>query len=118
MLLRQIHHSQIQGDGIASSAFRPSKQHDGLLSTYDGEKFTAESAHEHYTNAGLDSNGVLGITREECQNIELSTIDDNYGFDGHVSIDFRNISKGQIEKKSKTLRDHAIERGWLYQKTG
>lgn len=114
-LLRQIHHSQIQADGVASFAFRPSKNHEGLLSTYCGNTFTPESSYNHYTKSGLSSSGVLGVTTQECESFDLPTIDDNYGFDGHVSIDFRKFSRKDVETKSKDLRNKALQRGWLYQ---
>lgn len=114
-LLRQIHHSQIQADGVASFAFRPSKNHGGLLSTYCGDTFSPESSYTHYTESGLSSSGVLGVTTQECSSLNLSTIDDNHGFQGHVSIDFRTFNKKETESKSKDLRDKALKRGWLYQ---
>ncbi len=115
LLYRQVHPSWIQNGRITSQAFRPTPKDEKRLSVYDGDQITAEAAWQHYTNdLGYTSAGVLAVTVEECDNLELPVVPDPATFQEHTLIDFSAFSRSQIETKAKILRAKADLRGWQY----
>ncbi len=115
LLYRQVHPSWIQNGRITSQAFRPTPKDEKRLSVYDGDQITAEAAWQHYTNdLGYTSAGVLAVTVEECDNLELPVVPDPATFQAHTLIDFSAFSRSQIETKAKILRAKADLRGWQY----
>lgn len=115
LLYRQVHPSWIQNGRITSQAFRPTPKDEKRLSVYDGDQITAEAAWQHYTNGlGHTSAGVLAVTVEECDNLELPVVPDPATFQEHTLIDFSAFSRSQIETKAKILRANADLRGWQY----
>lgn len=123
LLLRQVHPSFVQGDSISSQVFssqtfKPTPKDQGLLSVYNGEKFTPDDAFIHYTtNQNLESAGVVAVSSKECQEEELPVNEDNDPFDGHCSINYNGLSNSQISKKAQKLKAKAATRGWLYSKS-
>ena len=116
MLIRQIHPSFVQDGRVTSQAFRPTPKDDNKLSTYDGDQIDPESAWKHYTGTlGFQSDGALGVTVAECDDLELTVVSDPAPFREHVLIDFSEHERKQIEKRAKKLRAHAVNRYWLYQ---
>lgn len=116
LLLRQIHRSHLQAGQVASWAFRPSPKDLGLLSVYDGDLISPAEPFAHYTTVlGLTSDGVAGVTRQECESLSLDARPDPEPFPEHAVIDFTSLPRKDIERKSRVLRDHAFRRGWLYQ---
>jgi len=123
-LLRQVHPSFVQADTISSQVFtitsqvfRPTPKDEGLLSTYNGEKFTPEASHTHFTSeSGNQSFGVVGVTGDECDAQQLKWGEDNDPFDGHSYVDFNGLTNKAIETKAKFLKKIAMGRGWLYKK--
>lgn len=127
LLHRQIHPSFVVNNvvssqafienslNIASSAFLPTEKDDNKLSVYNGEKFSAKDSYEHYSTS-FDSHGVLSISVEEVNSIDLLTsTEDNIPFDGHAFIDFTKVtSKSQKIKKAGKLRDFALKRNWTF----
>ena len=70
--MRQIHPSFIQEGRVTSQAFRPTPKDEDKLSTYDGDQIDARSAWKHYTETlGHDSDGALGVSVSECEELEL-----------------------------------------------
>lgn len=122
ILLRQVHPSFVQADNISSQVFaitsqvfRPTPKDDGLLSIYNGEKFTAEASHSHFTAEPKNQSfGVVGVTGEECDAQQLKWDEDNDPFVGHGYVDFNGLTNKEIEKKAKLLKIVAMQRGWLY----
>ena len=122
ILLRQVHPSFVQADSISSQVFtitsqvfRPTPKDEGLLSVYNGEKFSAAESHSHFTNESANQSfGVVGVTGEECDARQLKWGEDNDPFDGHSYIDFNGLANKEIEKRAKLLKKAAMERGWLY----
>lgn len=122
ILLRQVHPSFVQADAIStqvftitSQVFRPTPKDEGLLSVYNGEKFTAEESHRHFTEvSGARSFGVVGISGGECNEQQLKWGEDNEPFDGHSYVDYNGLSSKDIEKKAKLLKSVAMRRGWLH----
>lgn len=116
MLLRQVHPQFIQEGRISSQVFKPTPKDENLLSVYDGDQITAERAWLHFTSElKFSSVGVVAVTVGECHGQDLTVRPDPEPFPEHVVIDFSGCSRGQLEKKSKRLRDIAESRGWLYQ---
>ncbi len=115
-LLRQIHPSWIQADRPTSQAFRPTKKDNGLLSTDDGDQTTPVAAWTHYTSVRkLESAGILAVTVAEFEAESLTVrADPSPDTPFHVSIDYNGHATGQIEGKSKRLRNIAFARGWRH----
>ena len=116
-LLRQVHPQFIQHGKVTSQAFTPSQKDNGELSVYDGDRLSPEEAHTHYTNVlKFCSTGVLSITKNDCNDLELVVSRKPLeNFDEHVIIDFNGLGKNQIKRKAKILRNRAEKNGWLYQ---
>jgi len=127
LLHRQIHPSFVVNDVVSnqafiesklivsSGAFNPTEKDKDKLSVYNGEKFSAKDSYDHYTTH-FTSYGVLSVSVEEVKSISpLSSIEDNYPFDGHCYVDFTSgLSKNQRIKKAGKLRDIAVSRNWTY----
>lgn len=129
LLHRQIHPTFITGEKIShqaflgdpvsvgSDAFMPKPRDNDQLSVYNGEVFTPEHAHQHYTeDLKLISQGVLSLSVEEVHSIEpLEAVADDTPFEGHAHIDFsRCPGKNQKKKRAGMLRDYAVKKGWMY----
>jgi hypothetical protein len=96
--------------GVTSQSFNPTDKDNGLLSVYNGDLIDCEGAKQHYQNP---STGVLSVSVAEC-NLEAlearpDPLDD---FPEHAQIDFTNLTKREVVKKSKKLRDYAFSRGF------
>jgi hypothetical protein len=123
VLRRQVHPTQLLNDGkLSSAAFRPTPEHNGLLSTRR-EFVSAEAAfQQHITerdadNQPLKSVGTWGVSVGELSGQALSAYDDSAEPGnpiGHASVDFQAMTRGQQERASRVLRDAACERGCLY----
>ena len=121
LLHRQIHPSFIQKSEVSSqafeatsSAFTPTPKDNKMLSVYNGDKFTAKQAFEHFV-ANYSSVGVLSVTFQEVKTVGLSALEDNIPFDGHAYIDYSTCeTNGQIKSKAKLLKKKALDRGWMY----
>ena len=114
--LRQIHPAFIHDGRLGSSAFRPSKKDNGLLSVYDGDLIVAEDAFQHF-NAQPDcsSRCVCGVTHHETRSIGLESRPDTENhFPQHAVIDFTPYGSSRQEKLAKHLRNFAQDRGILY----
>lgn len=119
LLHRQVHPNFVQKSEVSSqvfeatsSAFTPTKKDEDKLSVYNGNKYSAKEAFDHFT-AQYSSCGVLSVTINECTVIGLATAEDNNPFDGHSYIDFVTCTtEGQKKTKAKLLKKAAITRGW------
>lgn len=115
LLLRQIHPDFVQDDRVSSQAFRPTPKDEQCLSVYDGDRIDAPTAHEHYTSVlGLRSVGIMAVTLNECNTLDLPVRADPAPFLEHAVIDFSGFGKNATEKKAKQLRAKAVARDWLY----
>lgn len=127
LLHRQIHPSFVVNDIVSnqafieislivsSGAFNPTEKDKSKLSVYNGNKFSAKEAYEHFTT-NYTSYGVLSLNEEEVLSVDtLNIIDDDIPFEGHSYIDFSQVvSKNQKTKKASKLRDFAVKRSWTY----
>lgn len=116
LLFRQVNPSWVQQGRITSQTFNPTPKDKEELSVYDGDQITAETSWEHYTSRlGFQSVGVVAVMVDECTNHGLQAKPDPTPFPEHVLIDFTGLSGNQKEKKAKSLRVIAQNRGWQYQ---
>jgi len=119
ILFRQVHPKFVQGDSVStqvftSQTFRPTEKDDNLLSVYNENNFTAEESYSHYTDQGYESAGVVGVSKEECDGVELPVNEDNDPFEGHCSIDYNGLSSNSMKNKGKKLKNLASTRGWIF----
>lgn len=56
----------------------------------------------------------MAVSVAEVAQEELPIIEDGTPYPEHCSIDFTELSNGQINKKAKKLKSVAEARGWLY----
>ena len=116
LLFRQINPSWIQQGRITSQAFKPTPKDRFRLSVYDGDKITPSGAWTHYTEKlNFTSVGVMAVTVQDCQSLDLRVEPDPAPFPEHTVIVFEGFSGSQIETKAKVLKRAAEERGWQYQ---
>lgn len=115
LLLRQIHPAWVQSDRVTSQAFRPTPKDGKRLSVYDGDQITPEQSWRHFTQQQkLQSTGVLAVTVDDCQSLDLPAVADPVPYSEHAVIIFDGMSNSQIETKAKRLRAFAESRSWLY----
>jgi hypothetical protein len=116
LLHRQVHPTFFKNAVVSSQVFKPTPKDNGLLSTYDGDLIGAADLWTHYTSkVGLLSVGVLSVTGIECGSQTLAYRLETEGFyPEHAVIDFTGCTRGEIERKSKALRDFAVSRGWQF----
>lgn len=116
LLLRQINPSFVQAGRVTSQAFWPTPKDESRLSVYDGDQIQALAAWRHFIDTtGYQSVGVMAVSYSECLDEKLTVNPDGIPFKEHVSINFSEFSRSDIEKKSKFLTRKAQIRGWLYQ---
>lgn len=99
--------------GITSQVFAPTPKDNNQLSVYNGDKFTAEQAYRHYI-LQLESVGVVSVTVEETNSIQLECVENNTPFNGHSYIDFAQLSANQVKSKAKILKNLANKRNWTF----
>ncbi|MFN3589618.1 MAG: hypothetical protein ACK4UP_09555 [Spirosomataceae bacterium] len=119
LLFRQVHPSWMVGDMISqqvfsSQTFKPTPKDGGLLSVYNGKVFDAYTAYEHFTSQEHPSVGVVAVTPNECDTIPVPVMEDNHPFEGHCSLDYRQLSGSSIKRAASTLKAFAQHRGWQY----
>ena len=115
LLHRQVSPAWIQAGHITSQVFRPTPKDQKKLSVYDGDLISAEDSWIHFTDMqGFESFGVMSVTVEECQSLELSVQPEPEPFPEHAIIDFGDLGENQIRKKAKRLKAAAETRGWQY----
>ena len=115
LLLRQIHPAFMQQDKITSQAFRPTPKDEKLLSVDNGDKVSAAEAWARFIeNPQCQSAGVMAVSYQECTSEALNVIEDGMPYPEHCSIEFSDLSNGQINKKSKKLKSYAEKRDWIY----
>ena len=70
----------------------------------------------HYTEQlKLISDGVLAISVDECQSLDLPVkAQTKQDFPEHAIVDFRGLASNQIKRKAEKLKTKANARGWLY----
>lgn len=115
LLLRQINPNFVQLGRVTSQAFRPTPKDEKLLSVYDGDQISPPAAWKQFTTTGCSSIGVMGVTVDECDALELPARPDPSTFPEHAVIDFSTLEKVPIERKAKLLKAKAEARNWLFQ---
>ena len=116
LLHRQVFPAHIHNGEITSQVFKPMRRNSNRLSVYDGDLISAEESWKHYVNVlHNQSKGVVAVTVQECTDIQLHAQADPTDFAEHAVIDFNELSRKEVERKSDSLKQRALERGWLYQ---
>ncbi len=116
LLLRQVHPAFVHCGRVTSQVFRPTPKDESRLSVYNADMISAEDAWRHFTSElHFESVGVLAVSVGECRREQLSVAPDPTPFASHTVISYVGLSNSQIEAKSKRLRNHATDRGWLFQ---
>ena len=65
---------------------------------------------------GHASDGTLGVSVGECEDLDLSVAPNPEPFPEHrAESHLSKHGRKQIEKRSKKLKSHAEARGWLFQ---
>lgn len=109
----------VQSGTVSSQAFRPRPGDNKQLSVYDGDQITPQDAWFHYTRDDQRPPlGVLAVTVLECSAQELPVLPDPQAFPEHVLIDFSKFGANQVKRKSSSLRDLAVARGWQFRIDG
>lgn len=123
LLYRQVHPSFVHEGRVSSQVFRPTPKDEHKLSVDRGSLTTAESSFDRFIGRGSGrSDGVMGVTVEECSRYDLKVYADpiaptetDEGNLSHALIDFTTISsENQREKRAKKLARCARNRNWLY----
>ena len=114
-LYRQVHPGWIR-DGIATSqTFRPTSKDIGMLSVHDGDRITAAATWERYVAQGMESFGVLAVTKGECERLGLRVIPDPLPESPeHVLIDFTGLNRSRTRQVARLMARMATARGWLF----
>ena len=63
-------------DAATSVDFNPFRRRDPNLSTYDSRLISAEAAYLHFVGQGNEASGVMAVTAEECERLELTVAPD------------------------------------------
>lgn len=85
-----------------------------MLSVYNGAKWSATDAFEHFAQQGFTAVGNMAVSVGECAATELVATEDNDPFEGHAFIDFRSLSAKQAKIKGRELKEIALARDWTY----
>lgn len=115
LLLRHVNPAWIQEGRPTSQTFKPSTKDEGKLSTYDGDRITADASWKHYTGVlKLASVGVLAVTLGEVAAENLPATPEPEYFPEHVAVDYSAFGIKDIVRKSKKLTVMAVARGWQF----
>jgi hypothetical protein len=126
LLHRQVHPAYIVKNKVSSKVFEladdlildnqifiPTTKDDKKLSVCNGNKFTAYEAFINHTKMILKTAGTASVSVEECDEIDLTTTEDNIPFSGHAYIDFTGLGKKEIRIKAALLKNFAVRRGFM-----
>ena len=114
-LYRQVNPNFVQENRVTSQAFCPNENDNGLLSVYDGDQITPEDSWKHYRSEfGLESAGVVAVTINECNSLNIEAILDGFPYPEHVSLDMQAFTGSQLKKEARRLKVMANRRGWLF----
>lgn len=111
---RQVNPSWMEGDEPSRLAFIPTKKDDGKLSLDRSASTTAKQSYDDFRALGLNSEGVFGLTPQECEATPnpvecfASPLDNN---PHHSHAEFNGLTNSQKKAKSQELRRRAIARG-------
>ena len=116
LLLRQVNPQFYKDGRVLSIAFKPSTNHMGLLSVYDGDQIEPDAAWNHFTTKlGLASSGTWAVSVAEATSLDLPAkpmpLED---FPEHAAIDFRAHDDKARKAKAKLLAARAEVRGCLF----
>lgn len=118
-LWRQVPAAFLDSEGVPSSqTFRPTTKDEGKLSVARSGIVDAAEALRRHHGRGYKSVGVLGVTVAKVTEQNLIAWDDSASAspvqDEHAYIDFRDLSKGDQQRRAVLLLAAAWARGWAY----
>ena len=122
ILYRQVHPTCFINGHINRTTFLPNLRNFSKddpdpvsISAYNGDMIDAKSAYEHYVyEIKNKSIGVVGIKCKECKERGLYVNHDRLNYQEHVSIVYKEATKGKIRAKAKMLTVIAEKRGWQF----
>lgn len=112
---RNVHPEFISDGVVCSSAFNPSKDDEGELSTARSSKVSPQQHYEEFTQFGHQSAGVYSVTTDDIRKEELRWVDngslqeESLRVTGHAYIDFRLCSSKGAKKKARSLARKAVQ---------
>lgn len=104
-------------DAATSVDFNPFRRRDPNLSAYDSRLISAEAAYIHFVGQGNEASGVMAVTAEECDRLELTVVPDPLPTNpAHVLIRFDAIPerRNAFRSVASQLKEFANRRGWIY----
>lgn len=116
VLWRQVHPSFVHDGEISSQAFRPTPKDAGKLSVRR-QAFGAERAYHDHLRLGYLTAGTWGVGVGEVEEAAARTVDDSALPDrpeSHAYVDYRHLSRRQVETAAKRLKSAAGARGKAY----
>ena len=115
LLYRMVSPSWMRRGRPTSQTFNPTPKDNKRLSVYDGDHISPQDAYEHYTGLGYKAVGVLAVTVEECESLNLTVSPDPLpDFPAHAVIDFNALSGNGIARAARSLNKIATAHDWLY----
>ena len=115
LLYRMVSPSWMQDGSPTTPTFKPTRKDNGRLSVYDGDQISPQDAYEHYASLGHKAVGVLAVTVEECESLNLIVSPDPLpGFPQHTVIDFTDLSGNKRRRAASDLIEIANARAWQY----
>ena len=87
------------------------------LSVSNGNRISPQEAWKRFIEIpGCRSQGVLGVTKFECESCHLSVHEAPVdGQPDHIVIDFTSLtSRSDIDRTAKRFCQYATNRGWLF----
>jgi hypothetical protein len=122
LMLRQVHPAFLRDGRPSSQTFRPTPKDKGMLSVNRASMTTPIDAYARFSERpDCRSCGVLAVSVAECAAEQLAAFeaplvqaDDGTDDKSHAIIDFRNLTRNAVEKKSGRLVRVALARGFLH----
>ena len=106
LLYRHLHPNHVipGQETVSSAVFMPENRMHNAISTYNGDKISAEKAVEHYQGLGRASAGVIGLTVGTFEQRGMTAIDDGTDFKEHVTVFYpEGVSGNQMRKTAQVL---------------
>lgn len=104
-------------DAATSADFNPFRRADPNLSTYDSRLISAEAAYRHFVGQGNIASGIMAVTVDECERLDLTIVPDPLPTNAaHALIRFDAIPnrRNAFRIIALQLKDFANQRGWIY----
>ena len=102
LLYRMVSSSWMQDGSPTTPTFKPTRKDNGRLSVYDGDQISPQDAYEHYASLGHKAVGVLAVTVEECESLNLTVSPDPLpGFPQHCGNRLHRSQRKQAQARGE-----------------